>query len=295
MAVYLISLSDKRHDCDTISTMNDLVGIIGYGVLGKAYATALGIEMYIDLNTSSVELSEMCEKARWILICVPTPPTKNGDCDTSNVERWVEKISKEKKDNVVVIKSTVIPKTAAKLMTKYRIEIISAPEFLTESTAEKDALNPDLEVLGVTNKKLAEEFYNYQKEVRKGNIYNPHLMITDNTTAEFIKYSINSFYATKVIFANEIYNKAKEIGIDYDVIMDTMYRRKWIGGNHLKVFHKGKRGYTGKCLPKDMLAFSRLTNSPFLKLVNDINKKLVAENDDELWFEIINGTNPTNP
>jgi len=274
--------------------MDDKAGIIGYGVLGKAYSKALGIEMYIDLVNGSVELSEMCEKAKWILICVPTPPTEEGDCDTKNVEDWVEKISKEDKGNIVVIRSTVIPGTASRLMERYGVDIVSAPEFLTESTALEDAMSPDIEILGAANEKLAKDFYKFQKEARKGNSYQPYLVITDNTTAEFIKYSINSFYATKVTFANEVYNKAEEIGVDYDTVVDAMYHRKWIGGNHLKVFHKGKRGYAGKCLPKDTLAFSRFTKSQLLGLVNDINKGLVVGNDTRKWEKILNGDDPTN-
>ena len=178
-------------------------------------------------------------------------------------------------------------------MEKYGVEIISAPEFLTESTAYDDAMNPDLEVVGSKDKALAEEFAKYLKEARNNPKCNPHLVLTDNTTAEFIKYSINSFYATKVIFANEIYNKAEEVGVDYDVVVDAMYHRKWIGDNHLKVIHKGKRGYAGKCLPKDTLAFSRFTGSELLKMVNDINKNLVVGDDAKKWKRVLNGEDPT--
>jgi len=272
--------------------MNEQAGIIGYGVLGKAYAKALNIKLHIDLKGSNVSLEEMCDKAKWILLCVPTPPTKEGDCDTSIVEEWVEKISKESKSNVIVIRSTVIPGTAVRLMKKYNVDIVSAPEFLTESTAEEDALHPDLEVLGAHEEGLARDFYEFQKNVRKRGTYKPHLVITDNTTAEFIKYSINSFYATKVTFANQVYDAAVEHGVDYDMVMDAMYHRKWIGDNHLKVFHKGKRGYAGKCLPKDTAAFTRFTKSPLLELVNKLNKKIVAKDDDKKWFGVLNGEKP---
>ena len=269
-------------------------GVIGYGVLGKAYAKALGIDMYIDLVKSNVELEEMCERAKWILICVPTPPTKEGDCDTSNAEQWVKKIAEVGNDNVIVVRSTVIPGTAERLMKKHSVEIISAPEFLTESTAYEDAMEPDLKVIGSRKKELAEEFFEYLKSARNHDAYNPHLVITDNTTAEFIKYSINSFYATKVIFANEIYNTAQDMGVDYSAVMEAMYNRKWIGNNHLKVVHKGKRGYAGKCLPKDTLAFSRLTKSQLLELVSHINKGLVAGDDEKVWEQVLQGEDPAN-
>jgi len=274
--------------------MNDNAGIIGYGVLGKAYAKALNIKLYIDLENSNVSLKEMCDKAKWILLCVPTPPTKEGDCDISIVKEWVEKISKESKSNVIVIRSTVIPGTAVRLMKKYNMDIVSAPEFLTESTAEEDALHPDLEVLGANEERLARDFYEFQKNVRKKGTYKPHLVITDNTTAEFIKYSINSFYATKVTFANQVYDAAVEHDVDYDMVMDAMYHRKWIGKNHLKVFHKGKRGYAGKCLPKDVIAFTRFMGSPLLKLVNELNREILVKDNKEAWLKILDGVDPSN-
>ena len=40
--------------------------------------------------------------------------------------------------------------------------------------------------------------------------------------------------------------------------------------------------------------FSKLTGSKLLKLVNDINKDLVAGDDEEIWEKILQGEDPNN-
>jgi UDP-glucose 6-dehydrogenase len=93
------------------------------------------------------------------------------------------------------------------------------------------------------------------------------VVLTDTVTAEFIKYAINTFYATKVLFANALYDVAENLGIEYDTVRDAMYARKWIGGNHLTVPWKGKRGINGKCLPKDLAAFATFSGHEFFEFM----------------------------
>ena len=38
--------------------------------------------------------------------------------------------------------------------------------------------------------------------------------------AEMVKYFTNTFLATKVSFANEMYNICEQIGIDYDKVVE---------------------------------------------------------------------------
>ena len=46
------------------------------------------------------------------------------------------------------------------LMKKYDCTIVSNPEFLTESTAEDDAINPDIIVLGSSTKSIIKDIRN---------------------------------------------------------------------------------------------------------------------------------------
>jgi UDPglucose 6-dehydrogenase len=238
--------------------MKDQAAIIGGGVTGKATAKALGIERIFDklAERSNITASEAAS-LKYLFICVPTPTNSNG-CDISNVEKTIKRFGNK---HLYILRSTVIPGTADTLMKKYDCIIISNPEFLTEATAHKDAVSPDIIVLGSRENKILKDIRNnfYQKE----KFTNSEIIETDNKTAEMIKYAINNFYAVKVIFANYLYQICNNEGIDYNTIKKSMYKRKWIGKNHLTVPHRNQFGVRGKCLPKDLIAFARFSKNSF--------------------------------
>ena len=228
--------------------------IVGYGVIGNATATALGVKYHYDklLDKSNIAKHDIVN-IKYLFICVPTP-TIDNICDISEVENVITEFG----NHIYVIRSTVIPGTAGKLMAKYNCEIVSNPEFLTMSTALDDAINPDIIVLG-GNKSV---------EVRRlfyldNNFKSSTFIETDNSTAEMIKYAINTFYATKTLFANYLYKICKDKDIDYNIIKEAMYKRKWIGNNHLSVPYNGKLGVGGNCLPKDLIAFASYSQNDF--------------------------------
>ena len=241
--------------------------IVGYGVVGQATAKALGITKYFDLKGSPWTLED-ARKYKYIFICVPTP-TVNGRCDTSAVEATVKQLGG---NHVFVIRSTVTPGTCRNLANKYHVMTVSYPEFLTMSTAEEDALNPDLVVIGSDHKPALDGLSNYfltdfPKDGSKGV---PYLVRTDSTTAEMIKYAINTFYATKVVFANALYDVCQSAGVDYDTVKRAMYKRKWVGDNHLTVPFNGKRGLGGPCLPKDLEAFASYSSKLFFRKMHQM-------------------------
>ena len=250
--------------------MEKSAALIGGGVLGQATAKSLDIEYIYDeiKSRSNIEKSKL-KDFEYIFICVPTPSNENG-CDISIVEK---SISENINGQTFIIRSTVIPGTAESLMKKYGCEIISNPEFLTEKTSIEDAMNPDIIVIGGRNSTITNSFSQlfYTKDFSDSQIIK-----ADNKTAETIKYSINNFYAVKVIFANYLYRFCKKENVDYDMVVDAMYKRKWIGENHLAVPFNGKLGVNGKCLPKDLIAFAEYTGDDFflnmVKSMKDIKE-----------------------
>jgi len=245
-----------------INQKNNAV-IIGAGVIGKATGKALGINDFFDIRKGCGNLTQKeVYLFKYLFVCVPTPSTSSG-CNLSYVENVFKKFGK---DHIYIIRSTVPPGTAEFLMKKYDCLVVNNPEFLTEKTANKDAKKPDIIVIGCNKKEVAKDivkrFYSKKKFSKS------ELTITNNITAEMIKYSINTFYATKVIFANYLYQICRQKRIDYETVKKTMYKRKWIGNNHLTVPYENQFGVRGKCLPKDLIAFSKYSKSPFfLKMV----------------------------
>jgi UDPglucose 6-dehydrogenase len=80
------------------------------------------------------------------------------------------------------------------------------------------------------------------------------------TQAELVKYTKNTFYALKVTFANQMYDICEGMGEDWYTIRDiiTTEQAQPIGPSHLDPILGLRRGFGGKCLPKDSLALAVL-------------------------------------
>jgi len=252
--------------------MDDCV-VYGWGVVGKATAKAFGITSYFSHHERNITLTEAAFK-RYHFFCLPTP-TINGDCfrdDIIDLIRQLESI--EHNQNVYIIRSTVIPGTSRYIQSQIGTNaVVSNPEFLSEDTAEEDALHPDIVIIGGDHKQYVDDV----KGIYEGHIKTAKIITTDSITAETIKYAVNTFYTTKLIFANEIFDICQRIGANYETIKDAMYSRKWIGKNHLDIWNKGGRGCGGKCLQKDLQAFSNYSKSKLLERVNLINEELLSK------------------
>jgi UDPglucose 6-dehydrogenase len=187
-------------------------------------------------------------KADYVYVCVPTPYTTK--CDTSIVEEVVDQLEGSK---AVIIKSTVIPGTTDKLQAKYpQHKILFNPEFLTEVTADQDMNFPDRQIIGYT-----EESYNIVDIILEQLplAHAEHKVLA--SVAEFAKYACNTWFAVKVAKNNELYDVFMKFGgndVQFEKLIDCISTDKRVGRSHLQVWHKGYRGYGGKCLPKDTKA-----------------------------------------
>ena len=164
-----------------------------------------------------------------------------------------------------MIKSTVLPSILQKIG-KANTKIIYNPEFLREKHANEDFMNSEMIVFG-GEKKVASQvskFYLDHSECKS----TQHIFL-DISSASLIKYSINTFLATKVLFFNEmhdVFNKLKN-NDDWETLIRAISLDKRIGKSHMNVpGHDGKRGFGGACFPKDTLAL--------LKYAEDIGVEL---------------------
>ena len=252
--------------------MDDCV-IYGYGVVGHATAKAFSIPHYFSKYERNITLTEAAYK-RYHFFCLPTP-TINGLCfrdDIIDLIRQLESIPHNQ--NVYIIRSTVIPGTSKYIQSQLNINaIVSNPEFLTESTAEEDTLHPDIVVIGGDHKQYVDDV----KGIYEGHIKTAKIITTDSITAEMVKYTINTNYATNGIFWNQMFDIAQRIGANYETIKEVAKNRKWIGKGHLEIWHKGGRGMGGKCLRKDLDAFENYSKSKLLETVRKLNDNLLSK------------------
>lgn len=250
-------------------------GIIGVGMVGGALAKVLDKPILYDKYKKIGSLKEL-DKADIIFVCVPTPyESQKGGFDLSYVKD-VFKIIKGNK--IIVIKSTVLPGTTEIFQKKYpQHKILFNPEFLTEVTADQDMRYPDRQLVGYTKKS-----YGVAGHILQLLPLAPFEKIISATEAEMAKYYGNCWFGVKVVYANQIYDFCHKLGIDYNQVMECAAADKRIGRSHLEIFHKGYRGYGGKCIPKDIKAFIRHgdrvgVDLRLLKTTDEINDRLLKD------------------
>ncbi len=215
---------------------------------------------YLNRNKKNLEFSTKYDsliECEAVFICTPTP-TVNGRIDTSYVEDSCRELKKVNKTCAVIIKSTVVPGTARKIISETCMNVISNPEFTKEGTAINDTEHPDRIVLGGNETNVAEKIWKFT---------NSDIINTTNENAELIKYASNAFLAMKISFINEIANLCELLpGADVDVIANGMGLDKRIS----PYFLKAGVGFGGSCFPKDtraLLGFAEDLNVP-LRLID---------------------------
>lgn len=229
------------------------VGVIGYGFVGKALVNGLNSD--VDVNIIDPLLKKEVEDLRTfnpeiIFICVPTPMNADGSQDISILHSVVKDVKSLNSNALVVLKSTVLPSHLSEIKNQFKSFVIN-PEFLKESSANEDFINPPMILFG-GNKKDCERLSNFYAEYTKCKTQK-HVSL-DIKTASLIKYSINSFLATKVIFFNELKNIFDELDSQetWENFIEILSLDTRIGKSHMQVpGPDGKKGFGGACFPKD--------------------------------------------
>lgn len=257
------------------------VAIVGHGFVGKAleYGLSPNVEKFLVdpiYNTKISDLKGFLPNI--IFICIPTPTDDSGSQNISILSDVINEITKLSLKSTVVIKSTVLPDTLINVE-KRLAKVVYNPEFLREASANEDFIKSKLIVFGgnYEETKVVENFYkNFTKCEVKDYVH------TDITTASFIKYTINTFLATKVTYFNELYNLFKDSGAkdSWENLINAISKDTRIGNSHMQVpGNDGKFGYGGACFPKDSQAFLNYSykNNKTLELLKKsikINKYL---------------------
>lgn len=239
-----------------------IIAIIGSeGFVGKACvhifqqkATVVKIDPL--LGTSVKDLGVEPDVA---LICVPTPMGKDGKINASIVEEVIGNLSCFK-NTLIVLKSTVLP-DIVDTFAQWNKNFIYNPEFLTERNANNDAEYPIMTVLGGEKEatKKMEQIYRQYSICESAPFY--HMSAKE---ASFVKYGINSFLFTKVLFWNQFYLQCQHFGVDYEAIKQAIGTDLRIAPSHMNVpGHDGRMGSAGACFAKDGPAFIHFSNKEF--------------------------------
>ena len=219
---------------------------------GRLSATTLASEALLDADVA--------------LVCVGTPSERNGNISLDQLRRVTKEVAdaaRQRKNHLILaIRSTVLPGTCDNVVTpeftSCDIGIVSNPEFLREGSAVKDFREPSLLVVGGSRDEDVETVCD---------LYNglgvPACKVTLRV-AEMIKYASNAFHAIKISFANEIGTLSAALGVNGQVVMETLCKDTRL--NTSSAYLRPGFAFGGSCLPKDLRAITYKSSHLDLKL-----------------------------
>ncbi|HEV8316281.1 MAG TPA: nucleotide sugar dehydrogenase [Vicinamibacterales bacterium] len=258
------SLAAEGHEIVGVDVNPEKVGAINEG---RSPIVEPGLEELLKHGVAQKRLRATTDTSEAVcatdlsLICVGTPSRKNGSLDLTYLTRVCEQIGDVLKDkpgyHVVVVRSTVLPGTThsqvipaleSRSGKKYGegFGVAVNPEFLREGTALKDFRHPPLTLVGHNHAADAAPTKALYTDI------DAPLFSTSIRVAEMIKYTSNAWHAVKVVFANEIGNLCKRVGVDSHDVMDIFCNDEKL--NISAYYLKPGFAFGGSCLPKDVRA-----------------------------------------
>jgi len=269
------------------------VGIVGYGVVGRALAELFGYargsrqvfiyDKYVAAFKGARRKAAI-QRCDVVFVAVPTPESDGGRCDVSAVEEvisWIEA--------PVCLKSTVPPGTVDRLVCETGKRICFSPEYVGETPWHPWRAIESHGFVIVGGEKSVCDVVVRAYQAHLGPLV--HYYITDAKTAELCKYMENCFLATKVAFVNQFYDLAQAYGVNYNELREIWLADERIGRSHTIVTEE--RGFRGRCLPKDLASMireaKRFGGAPLLEAVDQYNDVICRHADEA------RGGNPPKP
>lgn len=279
------------------------IAIFGLGYVGMAYATLLCKNNQIalidkdediirrltnknfsyysksvkeKLNTNFNNLSIFTNKqykdfsADLVIIATSTnEDISTHELNTQSIEEVISTLSTSQFCCPIILKSTVPVGYTNKLRNKYDYQrIYFAPEFLKETTAYEDVLNPSRIVIGEQN----DDTTSFVKLLLSETQNNPPVMYITNEEAEAIKLFSNTYLAMRLAFFNELDQFAEAKGLDSKKLIEGLGYDDRIG----MFYNHPSFGFGGSCLPKDSKQLDKMFGSiphPLISAIQDSNQK----------------------
>lgn len=287
-------LGIPQPDSDVVNKQPKVL-LIGYGwvgqYMGKYFTDAHIVESDGIIKSQDgieVEPHGLYDLA---VIGVPTPMNhKTGQCNTSIVEDAIAK-HRDRVD-IFLVKSTVEIGTCERLEKKYNIPVCMSPEYVGE-TVGHPLLEPRRDAFQIIGgNELARSIVaEYFMRVLHADA---QMILVTSKEAEIIKYCENYWIMRRVDFWNEVFQIGASLNADFQALRNGLTADPRLNRTHSNVY-KNNRGWSGKCLPKDMNALAykmRKAGNPLYTLEHLIEKNA------KLWREGYNDSNkliPDNP
>ena len=237
-----------------------MIGIIGYGMVGKAVEHGFPNTTHVisDPAYNNISIADVCiSNPNAIFVCVPTP---SDDTNYEVLKTVLDVIGDSDYNGLTVVKSTILPHHLE------GYDVLYNPEFLTERTHLEDFINPPMLIIGGDRGEELLDLYDKYSIVKTDKRF-----LTSVANASHIKYMMNTFYAMKVTYMNEMYDVIGKD--DWEEVTGILAQHPWMGTHHFQVpGPDGKRGFGGKCFPKDTKALVDKYDIKLLEKVLELNE-----------------------
>lgn len=247
------TLGIPQSDGDVINEEPNVL-LIGYGWVGQyigKYFKNADVVTADGIFRSQGGL-EVVPNAKYDLavIGVPTPMNNStGQCDTSIVEEAVEKYRKVV--DIFLVKSTVEIGTCRRLEEKYGKPVCMSPEYVGE-TLGHPLLEPRRDAFQIIGgNEIARELV-AGMFMRVLHASAP-IHLVSHEEAEIIKYMENYWIMRRVDYWNDVYDVCDAFNVSFNAVREGIVLDPRMDRTHSNVY-PDNRGWSGKCLPKDMNA-----------------------------------------
>jgi UDPglucose 6-dehydrogenase len=233
------------------------------------------------------DYAKAIEETDVTLIIVPTPSKEDGNFSDDIMRDVLKSLSAHLKNSakdyhLFVITSTVSPKGCEKSLIPLVEEVSGRelnkgfgmcynPEFIALGNVVSDTLQPDLVLIGESDKKAGDILENVYQILTEND---PVMSRMSLVSAEITKISLNAFVTMKISFANTLGNICEQIkGANIDDISSALGADKRISPYYIK----GGISFGGPCFPRDNRAFSKFASeygvkTPLANSTDQINK-----------------------
>ena len=222
------------------------VGIIGCGFVGgalKAWLEENNKDVNVVVSDPPKGMNDDISGADVYFLQIHVPTDENGKQDLTLMTKLISDLP----DQPVFVRTTILPGTSEKLSKATGHRVYFMPEFLTERTHIEDFKHQPMVFTGEVD--LLSRIFKGKQFVRMTPL-----------EAEITKYAHNVFGAYKVTYFNAVCDYCRRMGADWASVHAGMLLSGYITDTHTYVpGPDGKFGYGGKCFPKDVNAFTIMT------------------------------------
>lgn len=222
------------------------------------------IKKNIDRIKATTDVSEAVAQTSASFIIVPTPSEENGSFSTKAVEAVAKAIGAALKNksayHLIIVTSTVLPGDTARIVRLLEetsgkkcnkdFGVCYNPDFIALGSIVRDFLNPDMVLIGESDKKAGNTLCDIHKNL-VDNKPSINRMTLEN--AELTKIALNSYCTLKITFANVLAEICEKFpGGNVNDVTQALGFDTRIGHRYLK----GGLSYGGPCFPRDNKAFA---------------------------------------